>query len=131
MGEPPAPPLPVFKNRNRAIIPRARGDEWCERRDSNSQVTPLEPKSSASTSSATFARRQRCRGTTAKEPANVMIAAAGNSIQDNTPPKTRERVSLGMGWRGDCGNAGYLKDGGPWDSTYNQLIKSQLLYQLS
>ena len=71
-----------------------------------SRVTPLEPKSSASTSSATLAMK-------------------------HPPTPLRHTGLAGEACHGGD-EAGEGEDGGPCRiRTYDQLIKSQLLYQLS
>jgi hypothetical protein len=104
---------------------------WCERRDSNPHGgCPLEPKSSASTSSATFASVP-ASATRGSQP----VRAGRRSIPEGAAGLMGLSIALknakSIGGRAE-GRPSNGEDGGPYRTrTYNQLIKSQLLYQLS
>ena len=112
----------------RSLPPRAnyRG-AWCERRDSNPHGGyPLEPKSSASTNSATFARPGDCT----REPAAAgRRQATVDTIRRHPPTHAKVNRHAKKNARREPGVFGF---GGPSRiRTLDRLIKSQLLYQLS
>ena len=99
-----------------------------------SRVTPLEPKSSASTSSATLAMHH---APWQSEPKSLRAGTA-TACGEYTRQWPSQGQSLGHSLFGTAYNGGKQtkenpsgEDGGPCRTrTYNQLIKSQLLYQI-
>ncbi len=132
----PMPTLAFKKDTGQANNSPGMRQGWCERRDSNPHgFTPLEPKSSASTSSATLAMNHTPWQNERKIPHTGELPPLKASIQDNSPPRGSHRATMLFGAINNRGketgeNLGG-EDGGPCRTrTYNQLIKSQLLYQI-